>query len=354
MRACASSVTWLGLAAATLLGGWAAGRLGLPSAYLFAAILAGLALALTRPRAPEVPDRAFAAAQAVAGVAVGTYLQGDTLTGLGARWVPVVLVSLATLAVTLLAGLALARLAPVDRATASLGMVAGGASGIVAMARELGADERLVAFMQYLRVLIIVLGTPLLVAVAFPGHEARTPAGADPPLLGTAAGWLLTLACAPAGALLAARLRVPAGTLLGPLVLAAVLSLGGLAGGAEVPPLLREASFALIGLAVGLRFERETVRAVARLLGPALLVIAGLILASFGLAVILTLTSGVSLLNAYLATTPGGLYAVLPIALGAGGDPTFVLAVQALRIFVMILLAPVAVRLLVRRAPGVP
>ena len=52
--------------------------------------------------------------------------------------------------------------------TATLGMIAGGASGIVTMADDLGGDDRLVAFMQYLRVLVVVLLTPLLIA-AFGG-----------------------------------------------------------------------------------------------------------------------------------------------------------------------------------------
>ena len=46
-------------------------------------------------------------------------------------------------------------------------MVAGGASGIVGMADELGGDDRLVAFMQYLRVLVITLLTPLLETAPF-------------------------------------------------------------------------------------------------------------------------------------------------------------------------------------------
>ena len=71
----------------------------------------------------------------------------------------------------------------------------------------------------------------------------------------------------------------------------------------------------------------------------------------FGLAVVLAATTSVSLLDAYLATTPGGLYAVLAVAFGAGANTTFIVAVQALRLLVMVLLAPLAVRLLVGR-PG--
>ena len=56
--------------------------------------------------------------------------------------------------------------------------------------------------------------------------------------------------------------------------------------------------------------------------------------------------------DAYLATTPGGLYAVLAAAFGAGTDTTFVLAVQTLRVLVMVLLAPAVVRVLVRWGSG--
>jgi membrane AbrB-like protein len=321
--------------------------LGVPSAYLFAAILVGIAIALTRGL--ELPAPVFPAAQAVAGVVVGTYLHTSTLGELGARWIPVVLVSAATLAITIAAGILLARLARLDRATASLGMVAGGASGIVAMADDLGADDRLVAFMQYLRVAVVVLVTPLVVGLAFPGHSSGAVPAAEQ-LLGKGEDWALTVAIAAVGALVGQRLRLPAAAFLGPTLIAAVLTLGG-ALDMSVPPLLREVAFAAIGLYIGLRFERETLRTVARLIPAVLLSIVILIAGCFVLAWVLELTAGVSLLDAYLATTPGGLYAVLPLAYGSRADAGFVLAVQGLRVLVMILAAPAIVRLLLRGQP---
>jgi membrane AbrB-like protein len=300
------------------------------------------------PGGLELPRWFFPAGQAVAGVAVGTYLHTSTLTGLGARWVPVVLVSAATLAITIAAGVLLARSAPVDRATASLGMVAGGASGIVAMADDLGADDRLVAFMQYLRLAVVVLVTPLIVGLAFGGHGAGGGGELHGQILGTWGGWAMTLGVAGVGALAGPLLRLPAGTFLGPTLLSAVLTLTGVIDDVAVPPLLREAAFAAIGLYIGLRFERETLRQVGRLLVPVLVAMVGLIAGCFLLGWILKLTADVSLLDAYLATTPGGLPAVLPLAIGSGADATFVLAVQALRLFVMVLAAPAVVRLLLR------
>ena len=313
----------------------------------------GIAFALAVPGGLELPRAFFPAGQAVAGVAVGTYLHTSTLTGLGTRWIAVAFVSAATLGITIAAGVLLARTAPVDRATASLGMVAGGASGIVAMADDLGADDRLVAFMQYLRLAVVVLATPLIVAVAFHGHSAGAGGELSGHVLGTAGGWALTVAVALAGALIGRLLRLPAASFLGPTLLAAVLTLTG-AIDVAVPPLLREASFAAIGLYIGLRFERETLRRIGRLIVPVLVSIVALVGGCFLLAWVLKDTADVSLLDAYLATTPGGLPAVLPLAIGSGADATFVLAVQALRLLVMVLAAPAVVRLLLRGRPQPP
>jgi uncharacterized protein len=331
------------LGAATAALGWALGEARLPSSYLFAALLVGVAVALAMPHRMQLPPIAFGAGQAVTGVAIGAYVRSSSLTVLAHSWLPVTLVSAATLGFTIAAGVLLARITPLDPPTAALGMVAGGASGIVAMARDLGADDRFVAFMQYLRVLIIVMFTPLFIAIAFPGH-GRHVGAVSGPTLGTLRGWLLALGLAVAGALIARRVRMTAATLLGPMLLSATVVLAVPNGEFTVPPLLAQTAFALIGLQVGLRFTADTVRLLGRLLVPVLGCIAGLIVGSFGLAVLLELTTSVSLLDAYLATNPGGLYAVLAVAFGANANTTFILAVQGLRLLVMILLAPIVVR----------
>jgi len=338
---------WAALALATAAAAVAFDRIGIPSASLFSALLVGLVAALSPPRMPDVPAGVFRAAQAVTGVSLGVYVQSSSLSAVASAWLPVALVSAATLGLSLLCGWVLVKTVRLDPATAALGMVAGGASGIVGMAEELGADDRLVAVMQYLRVLVVVLLTPVLVAVAFSNphghHGGGSPANA--PVFGNARDWALMGAALALGALLAVVARIPAGSLLGPMIVAAVLAVT--IGGFQVPALVREPAFAAIGLQVGLRFTPGLLREAGRLLLPTLACIAGLLLACFGLGLILHWTAGVSVLDAYLATTPGGLYAVLAAAFGTGADTTFVIAVQTLRLFVMVLLAPLLVRRLV-------
>src|SRR5918994_5213231 len=331
---------WIAIAGGVLAGGVALDAVGLPSSYLFAALLIGLAVALARPDSVALPPVAFRGAQAAAGVTLGAYLQSDALRAVADSLVPVLAVSAATLGLSLAAGAALARTTPLDPPTALLGMIAGGASGIVGMSGELGADDRLVAFMQYLRVLVVVLLTPIGIAVLFGSEHG---AGTPPPssgLLGAPWEWAATAGLAIAGAWAAGRLRVTAGVLLGPMILAGALVLAGLAEGFAVPDLVGQPAFALIGLQVGLRFTPETVRLLGRLTIPVLLAIAGLLVTCFGLAVLLDATTSATLLDSYLATTPGGLYAVLAVAYGSGADTTFIVAVQTLRVVAMVLLAP--------------
>src|SRR5919197_421797 len=262
------------LAAATFGLGFGLDQAGLPSPYLFAALVVGLTVALTLRGRVSVPPLVFRASQAVTGVALGAQVRSSSLSALAHAWLPVALVSAATLVLSLAAGKLLARVTFVDAPTGALGMVAGGASGIVAMAAELGADDRLVAFMQYARVLVVVLLTPLLIPIAFPGHHGASVATGDGPLLGDAGAWLATAGLSLAGALAARLLRIP--LLLGPMVLAGALTLSGATGPIDVPPLLRETAFAVIGLQVGLRFTIATVRQVGRLMLPVLVSIAEL------------------------------------------------------------------------------
>jgi membrane AbrB-like protein len=145
--------------------------------------------------------------------------------------------------------------------------------------------------------------------------------------------------------------RLPVASLLGPMLAAAAVDLTGIGRGFEVPGLVESAAFLVIGLQVGVSFTRESLRTVGRALPLALAVILVLVLASAGLGAVLSAATGVSALDGYLATTPGGLYAVLATASDIGADVTFVLSVQVLRLFVMLLSAPLVARWL-RRPPA--
>jgi membrane AbrB-like protein len=337
------TTTWIVVGSATVA--MALDLLGLPPSTLFSMMLIGLMVALIAPGRFSLRGYPITAAHATTGVVLGAYLQTDSLKALAGAWLPVLVVITGTLGLSLVAGWLMARYTELDPPTAALGMIAGGSAGVIAMASELGADDRVVAFMQYVRVLAIVITAPLMVALMFGDpHAVIGPLQQRGTFLGTSSDWCVLTALAAIGTIAGRLLRFPAPTLLGPLLLSAVLTVALPQGSIVVPLLAREVAFALIGLQIGLRCTSELFCSLARLLLPLLLSVIVLSALCFGFAVLLAATTSASLQDAYLATTPGGIYAVLAAAVSTGADTTYVVGVQSLRLVVMMAIAPCAVR----------
>ncbi|MGA9873298.1 MAG: AbrB family transcriptional regulator [Rhodococcus sp. (in: high G+C Gram-positive bacteria)] len=339
---------WLVLGPTTVALTAGATWLGVPSAGLFVALFVAIAFALAG-WAPEsgVPRRWGIAAQAVLGVEIGTLVQRDTLGAVGDAWLPVVLACVGTLLLSIGAGALLGLRKDVDSLTGALALVAGGASGLVAIAQELGGDERVVAVVQYLRVVFVTVTMPLVATVVF---SAR---GTDAGVVPTAgAPWFVDLAfvavCSVVGYLLARLVRLPAPGLLGPLIVATVVDLLGFSFDAGVPSLLLAAAYIGIGWQAGLRFTLESLRSISRILPTALLLIIGVTVGCAVLGVWLAAASSLTAYDGYLATTPGGVYAVLAVAASTGANVTFVVAAQVIRVFMMLFAVPVGAKIAAR------
>ncbi len=326
---------------------------GAPTPTLFGPLIAAGALALRGAPAHPPPAPAVTVSQAVIGVTVGSYVKVSTLATVATNWLPVAGVCLSTLAMSVLAGLLLGRRSDIDRATASFCMIAGGASGLTAISRQLGADERLVAVVQYLRVLLVVVITPLAARTLFAaGALPREHQGA-PATYGAPASFAFLLCCTAAGLALVRFFRLPAGSLLGPMLISATATLAGVSYGGTLPAVAQNLALAVIGAQIGLRFSSSTLRIAGRIL-PTATVLIGIVMAGCAaLGALLASATGASALDGYLATTPGGLYVVLATSTSTYADTTFVVSVQVLRLIMMLLLAPLLARLLGARAvPG--
>jgi membrane AbrB-like protein len=339
-------VGWVILGVGSVLAGLLAQRTGLPAAWLVGPMLAAIALALAQPEHPTVPRWARRASLAVVGGVLGAAFRPSVVPLIAANWFPVSLVVGGTLLLSLAAGFLLARVARLDGKTAALGTLPGAASGMLAMSGPLGADPRLVALMQYTRVVLVVVSATLVSRFWF-ASEALSDSPTDQGLQMSAPqgtvlvhdAWLaygLTALVAALGAWVGTRLRLPAGAMLGPLILGVALEEMGvlrLAWPLGVP----QAAFLVIGVYVGLLFDRATIRRAGRLFPFVLTSTLGLMAACAGLGWALTALTSIDGLTAYLATTPGGIDSVAILALGSGADAPLVLAVQMLRLFAVVL-----------------
>jgi len=337
---------WGALVAASALLAFGLYRAQFPAALLVGPMLAAIAFGVGGAGI-GVPRTAFMAAQALIGCLVAHAVTGSIVATLRADGLIIVAVVLVTVLAGGVVGWALTRLRVLPGTTAAWGSSPGGAAAMVAMSEQFGADPRLVAFMQYVRVVAVVLTASLVTRLLVSAPAASAPSGAES--VG-ALSTLATLAVAALGAAAALALRLPAGALIGPMILGAVLHATGLATMALPAPLL-DLAYAGIGWYVGLRFTRETLGVTLRALPGILVATFAVILLCGGWAWALTHILAIDFLTAFLATSPGGLDSVAIIAVGTHADVSFVLAVQTLRLFVVLVTGPLLAKWITRAVP---
>jgi len=97
-----------------------------------------------------------------------------------------------------------------------------------------------------------------------------------------------------------------------------------------------------------LEFDRESLRAIRRILPAALALITVLNIAVAGLGVVLAHVAGLSQLDGYLATSPGGIYAVLGTTIGSDSNVAFVMTSQVIRVVLMLFAAPFVAKVFLR------
>ena len=341
---------WGALIAASLALSFALKAAAFPAAFLLGAMLTGIAFGL-KQAAVRVPRVGFLAAQSIIGCLVARALNPAILRSIAEDWAAMLLVIATTVVASGAVGWMLTRMKVLPGTTAAWGSSPGAAGGMVAMAEEFGADPRLVALMQYLRVTIVVLTASLVTHLLF--DAGQPPPSYGPPAGASAAHELLslaeTLAIAGGGAALSRVLRFPSGGVFLPMFIGAVLQGTGLVT-ITLPPWLLATAFMAIGWYVGLRFERETTVYALRAL-PAMLVSIFLLIAlCAGSAAMLVWLVGTDPLTAFLATSPGGLDAIAIIAVGSKADISFVLALQTARLFIVIITGPFVAKLISRTA----
>jgi membrane AbrB-like protein len=306
-------------------------------------MLVALVVALLWEKHPTVPRWGRIASLAVVGGVLASAFRPSVVPLISRHWLPVALVICGTLVLSLGVGLLLPVLVRLDRKTAALGTLPGAASGMLAMSDPLGADARLVAVMQYTRVVVVVVAATLVGRFGLvagtespSGQGLQTAPGSTEFLVqNNLMAYALTALVVGLGAWAGTRLRLPAGALLGPLILGILLEELGvmhLAWPQGVP----QAAYLVLGLWVGLLFDGDSIKRAGRLLPVVLLSAIGLVVACAALGWALSTLTSIDPITAYLATTPGGIDSVAIVALGSGADAPLVLAIQMLRLLAVI------------------
>lgn len=329
------------------LGGYAAFRLQLPLPWMIgamalttAAAIAGLPVVL--------PMGLRTLMVTVLGIMLGSAFSPEILERLGAWAVSLSAVALYAALAGAASMLYFRRLCRYDPVSAYFSAMPGGLSEMVLVGGAMGGDVRVISLTHAARVLLVVMALPFAFQWLV-GYEPGAKPAPGPPLTEMAAGDLGVLAlCGVLGFLGATALRLPAAGLVGPMVLSAAVHLVGWS--AAQPPLeLVAAAQVVIGSAIGCRFAGTAPALVGRVVVNAAGGTVILLAATLAVAGALQALTGLPGAALVLAFAPGGLAEMSLIALALSVDAAFVATHHVVRIFLIVVLAPLAFRLLRRR-----
>ncbi|WP_416468303.1 AbrB family transcriptional regulator [Pseudomonas sp. LFS044] len=336
---------WLALLTCAGAFGQFLHALAVPAGLFLGPMLVAIVFAVSGARL-NLHRQVFRFGQGCVGLLVAHSVSWAVLVSMAQSWHLMLVATFITVALSALVGLGTVRFGGIPGSTAAWGTAPGAASAMVSMAEANGADARVVATMQYVRVVCVVMIGSLVSHLL--GATPGAGAAASAPVVMTGAhvsDILLSLGVVSVGVL--AGSRMPAGALLMPLLLGGALQLSGLLTISLPEPLLALA-YGAIGCYIGLRFDRQTVRYVCKRLPTMIAGAVVLIVLCAACAWVLALAMGTDFLSMYLATSPGGLDAMAIIAVETHADVGLVLAMQTLRLFGVILTGAFCARQIIR------
>ncbi|WP_208997491.1 AbrB family transcriptional regulator [Pannonibacter phragmitetus] len=294
------------------------------------------------------PGRIRPALVAVIGVLLGSGFTPALMGQLG-DWV----ISLGLLALYLAISGVLAvpfymKVGGFDRITAFCSGMPGGLMEMVSLGKDLGGDERKIILAHAARIVVTIS----LISFWFRIIEGQNVGTAI--TKGGSPSWqdlAILAACGVIGAFVALKLRLPAATLVGPMLLSAAVHVTGITTSAP-PQGLVIACQVLMGTIMGCRFlgagRREVIHAVSLSFGATLMTL----LVTLLFALVFGAFIGQTTSQIVLAYAPGGLTEMSLIALAMKAEVAYVASHHITRIVLLISFAPLVLSLIDRRPPG--
>jgi uncharacterized protein len=329
------------------IGGAALGLAKFPAGWLSGAIIS-VAIAAIARRPVRVPRVLGQAANIVLGISLGASVTPDSVARMSS-WPA----SLAVLALAMTCGSAavvfyLHKVHDWDVMSALFASSPGGLSQALALAAETGADLRSVAMVQAMRVLVLSAGLPLCFA-AFGITGSRPIANPAVATVASMEELAVLVVTATIAALVAYRLRLPGGLLVGAMAASGVLHATGLVQ-VNLPLPAQIVAFVVMGSIIGARFVGTDIWLLRQLtvVGLGALAVGTAVMSAFAIAAALLLSLPVG--DAVMAFAPGALEAMTTLAFALNLDPAYVGTHHIARLIFVSLVVPVVVHAIRRRA----
>lgn len=322
-----------------LIGGAVAFLIGAPMPFMLGGIFGTAVFVLWYERdgkaLPKLSRWIRLVSMSIIGTMIGSRFSPDLLTLLPQFWIS----GLAIIPFILLAHggsyAIMTRLGGYDPRDAFFAALPGGIVDSAALAEEAGADLRVVTAQHFIRIILVVTSVPLLF-LAIEGHAVGSLAGetlANATYDLTDIGLILVIALTGLG--FGRMTNLPVSHMMGPLLLALVLSVGGVVQ-IDIPPWLGHLAQYFVGTALGAQFSGVSRKLLVRGLGMGLLAGVYMLVLAATMAAILVQHVPAGYGAMFVSFAAGGLAEMSLIALSLHFNPVVVALHHLARIFLTI------------------
>jgi len=310
-----------------LVGGIAAFIIGVPMPFMLGGIAGAASFVLWYERddkkLPKLSRWVRLVFMSIIGAMIGSRFSPELIEILPQFWIS----GLALIPFILLAhggNYAIMRgLGKYEKLDAYFASLPGGIIDAAALAEEAGADLRVVTAQHFIRIILVVATVPLLFlfiqgdAVGSMGGQSLATTEYD------VVDITLILAIALIGLFLGQLTRLPVSHMIGPLLIALTLSVGGVVE-IDIPPWLGHAAQYMVGTALGAQFSGVSRRLLARGLGMGLLAGGYMLFLAASFATILVQFVPANFGAMFISFAAGGLAEMSLIALSLNFNPVVV------------------------------
>ncbi|MBI1363294.1 MAG: AbrB family transcriptional regulator [Proteobacteria bacterium] len=334
------------------LGGFVFYKLRLPLPWMLGAMIA-CTIAAVAGVSLHVPTRLRTLMIAVLGTMLGGAFTPEVTEHVVHWWASLLVMPVYITIAMIVTLFYFARTTDMTPVTRFCSAAPGGLMEMILLGKSMGGDDRTIALVHAMRILIVVMTVPLWFRF-FEGYVSggRNAMASALLQMDPKDALILTL-CTLVGLLISRYVRLPARNLTGPLLASAVVHMSGLT---HARPPLELIAFAqmIIGAGIGARFVGIKLRDLWRTAVVGVGSTALILTAAIGVSFLLHAVTGLPLYAVFLGMVPGGLVEMCMIALSLGVDVAFVSTHALARIMTVIFGAPLLFHFLYGRSVVVP
>lgn len=312
-------------------------KLNMPAGWLLGSLITGIIFGVFIKKI-SFEQNSFKIALAFVGANISLLLNWSTLKTVYHLILPLFITIIITITAGFLFGVLLfKKTKKIDKITAFFCCIPGGASEIIGISGEYGADDRLVAAFHTVRITFFTISIPLIVTFMQPTTDKPVIEQIDTSIdVWTIIFFVIVIITT----LLLDRLfKIPGGTLIFSIFIGFLITEFSF-GIDQVPGFLAGMGQALIGAFVGIRFDKEVLSRLLKVGPITIMIIMLFFILTLCTAFIFKLLTGIPYATSLISTVPAGAAEMSVTAVALEVNPTVVASLHIIRVISLFLSLP--------------